>query len=143
MKVAKLVEDAILPTVKHTGDAGMDFYSLEDYIIKPGKFQICRTGITVEIPHLVVGQLWAKSRNSWLVGAGVIDSNYQGEILVKIINPTPQDIVISRGDALAQMLFVFSTNPIIVEDKLENLHVQKTARGTTGGIVTELTNENS
>ena len=138
MRVAKLVEDAKLPTVKHVGDAGMDFYSLEDYIIDPGKFQICRTGITIVIPSFCVGQLWAKSKSNWIVGAGIIDPNYQGEILIKIINPTLNNIVISKGDALAQMVFPFATVPSVEEYELEGVHISKTARGTTGGIVTEL-----
>lgn len=142
MKVAKLVENAILPTVKHFGDAGMDFYSLDDYIIKPHSFQICRTGVSVKIPDGMVGQLWAKSKNNWLVGAGIVDSTYQGEILFKIINPTNYDIVISSGAALGQMVFVICSFPSVEEISKENLFTEKTARGTTGGIVTELTNEN-
>ena len=83
MKVKKLVENAILPTVKHEYDAGMDFYSLEDYVIKSQKFQICKTGITIEIPDGVVGQIWPKSKNSWLIGGGIVEWTYQGEILLR------------------------------------------------------------
>lgn len=138
MKVSKLVEDAILPTVKHSGDAGMDFYSLEDYIIKAHSFQICKTGISVAIPIGLVGQLWAKSKNNWLVGAGIVDNNYQGEILFKIINPTSRDIVIGRGTPLGQLVFVYNVNPSVQEVKITELFSRKTARGSTGGIVTEL-----
>lgn len=136
MKVMRLYEDANLPTVKHEHDAGMDFYSLEDYVIKPQTFQICRTGIIVEIPQGVVGQIWPKSKNGWLIGGGIVDWTYQGEILFKIFNVSDYDIVIRYGDPLGQMVFVYNLEPTVEE--VDEIHVEKTARGSTGGIVTEV-----
>ncbi len=143
MRVAKLFYDAVLPTVNHQGDAGIDFYSLYDYVIKPNTSKICRTGIAVEIPTGVVGQLWAKSRNNWIVGAGIIDSTFQGEILFKIFNPTDHDIVISKGTALGQMVLVFCFPAYVEQVSIDEIFKVKTARGSTGGIVTEMTNEDS
>ena len=135
MKVKKLVEDAFLPTVKHEHDAGMDFYSLENYIVKSQKFSICRTGITVEIPFGVMGQIWPKSKNDWLIGAGIFEWTYQGEVLIKIFNISDHDILIKRGDPLGQMAFVYNLEPTVEE--VDEIHEESTARGTTGGIVTE------
>ncbi|MBT3689858.1 dUTP diphosphatase, partial [bacterium] len=36
VKFKKLNNDAILPSYGHPGDAGMDLYSLEDKLLKPG-----------------------------------------------------------------------------------------------------------
>ena len=114
----------------------MDFYSLEDYVIKSQKFQICKTGITIEFPDGVVGQIWPKSKNSWLIGGGIVEWTYQGEILFKIFNVSDHDIVIRKGDALGQMVFVYNLEPIVEE--VDEIHLEKTARGSTGGIVTEI-----
>ncbi|KKK49219.1 hypothetical protein LCGC14_3137270, partial [marine sediment metagenome] len=77
-----------------------------------------------------------------LIGGGVIDSNYQGEILVKVINYKLQMKVIRRGDAIAQLLIFPIYNPVILEEvSLDSIHKYKSARGSSGGIVTELSEE--
>ena len=43
--------------------------------------------MTVEIPAGYVGLVKPKGRNDHLLGAGVVDAGYQGEILVKVVNP--------------------------------------------------------
>lgn len=138
MLVAKLVEHAILPTRKNLTDAGFDLFSLENYIIKPNSFQICRTGITVEIPYNHFGLIKPKGKNNHLVGAGIIDRGYQGEILVKIVNYFNRSINIKRGDPIAQLVLILATITKIDEASLDDIHKTKTARGSSGGIVTQM-----
>jgi len=141
IKVWRMDSSAFLPSVNHEGDAGMDFYSLEDYIVKPQNCMIGRTGITVYIPEGYVGLIWPKSRNNHLIGAGVVDQTYTGEILFKIVNYYDHDLVIRRGDGrrgdgIGQMILVSNISPEIEE--IDNMGEVKTARGTTGGIVEQL-----
>ncbi|MBW2992458.1 dUTP diphosphatase, partial [Candidatus Woesearchaeota archaeon] len=47
MKVKILKTDKELPTPKyaHEGDAGMDLYSAEELVLKPGEHRLVQTGI--------------------------------------------------------------------------------------------------
>ena len=135
IKAAKLREDAILPTRKHTDDAGIDFYSVESVWIQPNNFKIVKTGITVEIPKGYVGLMKPKSRSNFLLGAGVIDAGYQGEIQIKVANVGLGTLAIAYGDAIAQMLIVPVETPAVEEVPLSGIHQEASERGATGGIL--------
>ena len=49
------------------------------------------------------------------VGAGVIDSNYRGEIGVILFNFGEEDFVVSMGDRIAQLIFEKIKTPKIKE----------------------------
>lgn len=134
--VIKMIEGAKLPVRKFPTDAGIDFYSLEDYIVSSHSWQVCRTGIKISMPENTVGLIYPKSRNDHLIGAGVVDSDYTGEILIKIINYTDDEMIIKAGTAIGQMVLLPCFTPEVVEKKEELDY--KTARGATGGIVTQL-----
>ena len=68
IKVKKLHKDAKLPTHGHPGDAGMDFYCVEDVIFPPGKQERVHTGVAIEIPEGFVGLIWDKSSISFNYG---------------------------------------------------------------------------
>lgn len=135
IKVAKLREDAILPTRKHPDDAGIDFYSVESVWIQPNNFKIVKTGITVEIPKGYVGLMKPKSRSNFLLGAGVIDAGYQGEIQIKVANVGLGTLTIAYGEAIAQMLIVPVETPAVEEVSLSGIHQEASERGATGGIL--------
>ena len=135
IKAAKLRDDAIIPTRKHPDDAGIDFYSAEEKTVMPHSFGVVGTGITVEIPAGFVGLLKPKSRNDHLVGAGVVDAGYQGEIRIKIANVTDEPLDIHFGQAVAQMLLIPVVTPEVEAVSPEFIHQESTARGATGGIL--------
>ena len=99
IKAKRIEEEAKLPTRKFPTDAGMDVYALEEIIIPPHTMQVVRTGVTLDFPDGTVALIWPKSRNEYLVGAGVVDCGYQGEILVKVTN-------ISRGEIKIEILLL-------------------------------------
>ena len=135
IKVAKLREDAILPTRKHPDDAGIDFYAVEPVQILPNHFKVVKTGITVEIPKGYTGLMKPKSRSDFLLGAGVIDAGYQGEIQIKVANVGMENLTIGYGDAVAQMLIVPVETPAVEEIPLNEIHQNASERGATGGIL--------
>ena len=135
IKAAKLHPDAVLPTRKHADDAGIDFYALNPVVIPPHSFDIVQTGITVEIPAGYVGLMKPKSRNDHLLGAGVIDAGYQGEIQIKIANLTDDPLEIEYGQAVGQMLVVPVETPAVEEVPQEEIHKKVSSRGATGGIL--------
>ena len=59
---------------------------------------------------------------------GLIDSDYQGEIMISLWNRSNNSFTINRGDRIAQMMFVEVASPIFkIVDKFE-----ETERGTKG-----------
>jgi dUTP pyrophosphatase len=135
IRIARLRPNAVLPTRKHPQDAGMDLYAAEAASLPPHASAIIPTGVTVEIQAGYVGLVKPKGRNDHLVGAGVVDAGYQGEILVKIVNPYPTPLKIRAGDAIGQLLVVPIVTPAIEEVSQEQIHHQATQRGASGGIV--------
>ncbi len=108
LKVKKLREDAKLPTHGHPGDAGMDFYAIEEVVFPPHKQMRVLTGIAIEIPEGHVGLVWDKSSISFNFGlkvmGGVIDHSYRGEFIMNLLNVTDKEVIIPKGHKVAQML---------------------------------------
>jgi len=108
IKVKRLTKKAILPNYAHPGDAGLDLYSIEEKILKPGERYTFRTGLAVEIPEKFVGLIWERSglatREGLILLGGVIDSGYRGEIRIVLWNLSKKGVKISRGERIAQLL---------------------------------------
>lgn len=108
IKIKKLIKDAKIPTYATEGDAGMDLFSLESFVIEPNERLQVRTGVAMEIPYGYVGLIWDKSGLSHKHGlktlGGVVDAGYRGEIMVGVINLSDSPIEFSPGDKVAQML---------------------------------------
>lgn len=132
---AKLNEDAYEPTVNHQHDAGMDFYCQWYTDIGPYQQWIIRTGITIEIPKGFVGLLKPKGAQQQLVGSGVVEWTYQGEIMFRIFNATKNEKIIYRGDPVGQMIIVKNLEIDPQEVDLDIIHSRVTDRGATGGIL--------
>ncbi|MCD6435586.1 MAG: hypothetical protein J7L15_04295 [Clostridiales bacterium] len=132
LKVKKLDEKAVLPTRKYPTDAGLDVYSLEKVMISPRSHEIVRTGVTIDFIDNTVVFVWPKSRSNFLIGAGVIDNTYQGEIFVKVFNTSPDILVINKGQAVAQIVITPVLCPEVVE--VSEIHQEASLRGGTGGI---------
>ncbi len=135
MVIAKLHPDAKLPSRNHRDDAGLDFYALGNYVILPNSMKVVYTGITVEWPKGTMGLTKPKGSSKHLIGAGVIDAGYQGEVVFKVFNTLMDNLIIRDGDAVAQVVILPVIIPdLLVEVNLDRIHKEKTARGNTGGI---------
>jgi len=135
IKVARLDERARLPTRKHASDAGIDFYALEGCEVPAGEFRLVRTGITVEISSGYVGILKPKGGSLHLIGSGVIDAGYQGEIIFRVVNPLKTPLTFQAGDPVGQMVVVPVVTPAVVEVDPGEIHARRSERGATGGIL--------
>ena len=134
MYVSKIENDAIMPTRNHAEDAGLDFYALHYRIILPINYCLVPTGIRVLIPPYTFGLLKPKGKSKWLVGAGVIDEGYTGEIMFKLFNPTGDVMEIHAGDPIGQLIILPLYRPDIKEISEEEFNKFKTERGSSGGI---------
>ena len=86
----KMSADAKILTRATEESAGLDLYSPADYIIPPHGQLLVPTQIKLRVPLGYYGRLASKSSLAILhqlhVGAGVIDPDYMGEIMVLLIN---------------------------------------------------------
>ena len=138
LNVAPLYDDTVIPTRKNLKDAGIDLYAyladMSEYVVYPGDIVIFRTGITVEIPRGYFGWITNKSSKDYIIGGGIVDETYQGELLVKVINVTDKPVRFIHGSPLAQLLIIPCVTPEIKVISPLEIHKEKTSRGDSGGI---------
>lgn len=99
---------AILPSKNKASDAGYDLHSFETYSIPAGGSQTISTKIKINIPNGYYGRIASRSglacKSNIEVGAGVVDQNYQGEIIVLLRNFGKNDYLVNKGDRVAQII---------------------------------------
>lgn len=134
IKFAKMLPSATLPSRKHAQDAGIDLYAAEETVVPPHGFAVVGTGVCFDLLAGYAALLFPKSRSNFLLGAGVIDAGYQGEIRVKVANPTSSEIRFEPGDAVAQMVIVPIVTPAVAEASIETIYSARSERGSSGGI---------
>lgn len=125
---------ATSPTRKFSTDAGIDLYCMETFLVEPFSSRIVDIGVKLKIPAGYGGVIKPKSRHAWLIGGGVLDEGFVGDILVNLVNPFPHTLGAYAQDAIAQLLIV----PIYqgeLEWDAEFFKKIETDRGDTGGIV--------
>jgi len=129
LKIKKIHPEAVLPTYAHPADAGMDLYALETVTIESGERVQIKTGIAMAIPMGYVGLIWDKSGVSQKFGlktfGGVIDSGYSGEVMIGLLNTSPENFTFEAGQKVAQMLIQKIEHPSI----LEVIELDETNRG--------------
>lgn len=137
IKVKKLKENAKIPTKGHLGDAGIDFYAIEDVVFEAYSQKRVYTGVAIEIPDGFVGLIWDKSSISFNKGlkvmGGVIDAGFRGEIVLSLYNTTNTTQRIEQGHKIAQMIIQKFEDCDIVETQDLSSTVRGEGReGSTG-----------
>lgn len=133
LKVRLINKDALLPYRANAGDAGLDLFSVEDKVIKPGEAELISTGISLELPPGTEAQIRPRSglalRHSVTVlnSPGTIDEGYRGEIKVILINHGKADFKVEKQMRIAQMVIapVARINIIQVEEILSSERGEK------------------
>lgn len=106
----------------------------DKYILKlyPGERALVHTGVAMAVPAGHYGHIMPRSglalKHGIAVMAGVIDSDYRGEVGVVLINHGGSPIEIKHGDRIAQLIIEKYT-PVMVKVK-KNLTVS--SRGEAG-----------
>ena len=117
--VKKLSDKAHLPTIQTSGSAGYDLYASAAGIIKANDRGLVSTDISLQIPKNHCGLIWPRSgfsvKNGVETGAGVIDSDYEGEVKILLHNHGNADFEYSVGMRVAQILIMPVANPPILE----------------------------
>jgi len=97
-----------LPEYGSAAAAGADLRASEAVEIAAGGRAAVATAVRLEIPPGHVGLVWPRSglavRHGIDTLAGVIDSDYRGELKVVLVNHGEQPFRITPGDRVAQLL---------------------------------------
>ena len=125
-----IYDEIILPKRATAGSAGYDFFAPKEYSLSPMETVKIPTGIRVEIDNGWVLKLYPRSslgfkyRLSLDNTVGIIDSDYfyadnEGHIFIKMTNCGNKPLVIEKGKAFAQGIFV--EYGITVDDEVDSL----------------------
>lgn len=134
LRVKRLDADVPLPAYAHDGDAGMDLAASQDVVLPPGGRAAVPTGLAMAVPDGWVGLVHPRSGLARRHGVtvanapGTIDAGYRGEVLVLLVNLGDEEVVLRRGERVAQLLLQRVGRAEVVEvDDLDD-----TTRGTGG-----------
>ena len=136
----KLKQNAKLP-IKGTKDsAGYDIHSFEDKVVKHNSRTLISTGVFLEnMPNDHYIRIAPRSglsvKHSIDIGAGVVDSDYRGELKIVVCNNhVDKDFTIHVGDRIAQLIITkFEPNTVMVgkyedgteiNEKLDDLNLR-------------------
>jgi dUTP pyrophosphatase len=140
LNVIKISPSASLPVRASAGAAGYDLFSIDSYVVLPGRRVVVSTGITVQLPPGTYGYICPRSGLAVKHGldtlAGVIDPDYTGEVKVVLQNlDATQPFVIRPGYRIAQLMLINNTIADVVEVPTENTRLTERAEagfGSTG-----------
>lgn len=130
--VKKNVECAQLPKRSSPHAAGYDLASSVSVTVPAkGKAQV-DTGLSISIPAGHYGRIAPRSslahKHFIDVGAGVIDADYRGPLIVILFNFSSEDFEVQPGDRIAQLIIEKIGHPEV--DEVNEL--DETVRGAGG-----------
>ncbi len=116
----KLLDESIgkeipMPAYATSGSAGMDLRACipEPATLKPGDCQLIPTGLAIYIEDpgyaaLILPRSGLGHKHGIVLGnlVGLIDSDYQGELMISCWNRGETEFTIERGDRIAQLVLV-------------------------------------
>jgi dUTP pyrophosphatase len=137
MKVKKLDPQAMLPRYGSEHAACFDLHALlpdGGLLLQPGHTALIRTGLSFEIPVSWAMEVYSRSGHGFKNGVrlvncvGIIDADYRGEVMVKLVNEGTEAMPVLHGDRIAQAKL--SQVPVVEFCEAEEL--SSTARGEGG-----------
>jgi dUTP pyrophosphatase len=116
---AKMSSKAYSPTRATPEAAGMDLKAAEAQLINPGERKLISTHLRIMIPPGHYGRIAPRSglalHHTIDVCAGVIDSDYRGEIKILLHNHGTLPFQVNEGNKIAQLICEKITIPILAE----------------------------
>ncbi|MDA3978240.1 MULTISPECIES: dUTP diphosphatase [Gallibacterium] len=126
-----------LPSYATEGSAGLDLRALidEKIILQPGETRLIPTGLSIYIadPNLaavILPRSGLGHKHGIVLGnlVGLIDSDYQGPLMISAWNRSEQPFTIEVGDRIAQLVFV----PVVQAEFNIVTDFEQTERGSGG-----------
>jgi dUTP pyrophosphatase len=132
LRFKQLDPRAVLPARGSALAAGLDLFTIEDVELRPKQRATARTGLAVAIPPGFYGRVAPRSglaaKNGLDVLAGVIDSDYRGEICCVLYNTGDEVITLPAGSKICQLII----EQIITPEAAWVNDLDTTARGAGG-----------
>jgi len=132
LRFKQLDPRAVLPQRGSVLAAGLDVCGIEDVEIGPKERVMAKTGLAVAIPPGFYGRVAPRSglavKKGLDVLAGVIDSDYRGEICVVLYNTGDETIHLPAGSKICQLII----EQIITPEAAWATDLDETARGAGG-----------
>jgi dUTP pyrophosphatase len=135
-------EDSVSPSYAYPTDSGFDLHSIEEVTMSPFGRSLVSTGLFIDIPEHYEIQVRSKSGLSLKQGLmvlnspGTVDQGYTGEIKVILFNTNNHEVVIKKGQKIAQAV----VSPVLCgkwisweqKDKIEDKDRSDNGFGSTG-----------
>ncbi|MEE2735890.1 MAG: dUTP diphosphatase [Pseudomonadota bacterium] len=130
-------KDIPLPSYSTDGSAGLDLRACikSKIIIEPNTSDLIPTGLAIHLrDNSLAGLILPRSglghKHGIVLGnlVGLIDSDYQGELMISCWNRSEDSFTIEKGDRIAQLVVV----PIVQAQFIEVDEFAETKRGTGG-----------
>lgn len=138
LKFKKLHPAAITPKYATSGAACFDLHAVQpdDWAIYPSVPSTVRTGLAFEVPAGFVMLIFSRSGHGFKHDTrlancvGVIDSDYRGEVMVRLTRDSSQaqPLAVKEGDRIAQAMVL----PIPMVELAEVNELTDTERGDGG-----------
>jgi dUTP pyrophosphatase len=134
----RLVKDFSLPNYETIMSAGMDLRAMteNDFVLNPNEVRLIPTGFAMYIADpnvtaLVVPRSGLGYKHGIVLSnlVGVIDADYQGQLMVPLWNHSTKPFTVRVGDRVAQMLFIPVLHPTF---EITEEFSSPSARGTEG-----------
>jgi dUTP pyrophosphatase len=126
-----------LPDYATEGSAGVDLRACvtENVLLKPGQTTLVPSGLAIHMADaslaaVILPRSGLGHKNGIVLGnlVGLIDSDYQGQIMVSVWNRGSEAFIIEPGARLAQMVFV----PVVQVQFEVVAEFDQSARGAGG-----------
>jgi dUTP pyrophosphatase len=128
-----------LPAYATPGSAGMDLRACLDteLTLDPGETQLIPTGLAIHVADpglaaVILPRSGLGHKHGIVLGnlVGLIDSDYQGQLMVSCWNRSTQSFNIAPGDRIAQLVFV----PVVQADFaiVDEFHASERGEGGFG-----------
>ena len=142
LNCSKVHKEAKLPTKGSDSAAGYDLYSVESVLIPAQSRASVKTGLKIALDEKYPNKYYFRiaprsglANNYGIdVSAGVIDSDYRGEIIVILFNHSNGAVDLAAGCRIAQLIpeLIFDVKPVWTEDSLTETERGENGFGSTG-----------
>ncbi len=112
---ARIGRDFPLPAYATSGSAGLDLRALLDapLVLAPGKAELIPTGLAIHLDDpalaaVILPRSGLGHKHGIVLGnlVGLIDSDYQGQLMVSCWNRGATEFTVQPGERIAQMVIV-------------------------------------
>jgi dUTP pyrophosphatase len=107
IQVKRLSDSSIMPRKGSIGASGYNLYASEECCIMAKGNAVVKTDIAMAIPYGYCGRIvpqYSTLLKHTDIGAGVIDSDYRGEIEVVLFNHSDSELIIRLHERIAQII---------------------------------------